>query len=42
MEAKRRALDEVAVRQRVTDEKRQEEAARPRLAVVVALSAVVQ
>ncbi len=41
MEAKRRALDEIAARQRVADEKRQQEAARQQ-AVVAPQSAVVQ
>ena len=41
MEAKRRALDEIASRQRGADEKRQQEAARQQ-AVVAPQSAVVQ
>jgi hypothetical protein len=41
MEAKWRALDEIAARQRAADEKRQEEAER-RQAAVVHQSAVVQ
>jgi hypothetical protein len=36
MEAKRRALDEIAVRQRAADEKRKEEAERPQQAVAAA------
>ena len=41
MEAKRRALDEIAARQGVADEKRKEEAERRR-AAVVSQSAVIQ
>src|SRR5664280_1238857 len=39
MEAKRRALDEIAARQNAADKKRQEEATRQQQAVVVPLSA---
>ena len=42
MEAKRRALDEIAARQRAADEKRQQEAQRQPLAAVIPQSAVVQ
>jgi integrase len=42
MEAKRRALDEIATRQRTADEKRKEEAKRRQLAAVVSPSVVVQ
>ena len=42
MEAKRRALDEIAARQRAADEKRKEEAERQQQAAVVSQSAVVQ
>jgi hypothetical protein len=42
MEAKRRALDEIAARQRAADEKRQKEAERHQRAAVVAQDAVVQ
>ena len=42
MEAKRRALDGIAGRQRAADEKRKEEAERREQVAVVAQSAVVQ
>src|ERR1700722_9757081 len=42
MEAKRRALDEIAARQRTADEKRKKEIARQRLAEIVPLTLVVQ
>ena len=42
MEAKRRALDEIAARQRAADEKRREEAERQQQAAAVAQSVVVQ
>ena len=42
MEAKRRALDKIAARQRAADEKRKEEAARREEALGPARSAVVQ
>ena len=42
MEAKRRALDEIAARQRGADEKRQKEAERQQQAAVVSPSVVVQ
>jgi hypothetical protein len=42
MEAKRRALDEIAVRQNAADERRKEEAERREQATMVAPSAVVQ
>ena len=42
MEAKRRALDEIAARQRAADEKRKDEAERQQQAAVVSQSAVVQ
>jgi uncharacterized protein VirK/YbjX len=42
MEAKRRALDEIATRQRAADEKRQQELERQQQAAVVSQSAVVQ
>ena len=42
MEAKRRALDEIAARQRSADEKRQEKVERQQQAAVVAQSAAVQ
>lgn len=42
MEAKRRALDEIAARQRAADEKRQQEFERQQQAAVVPQSAVVQ
>ena len=42
MEAKRRALDEIAARQRVADEKREKDTQRQRLAAVVKHPAVVQ
>jgi hypothetical protein len=42
MEAKRRALAEIAARQRAADEKRKEEAERQRQAVVVVESVAVQ
>ena len=42
MEAKRRALDEIAVRQRAADEKRKQEAVRRRQAVEVPQVPVVQ
>ena len=42
MEAKRRALDGIAARQRAADEKRKEEAERREQVAVVAQSAVVQ
>jgi hypothetical protein len=41
MEAKRRALDEIAVRQGAADEKRKEEAGRPKRAEVASQPAVV-
>jgi hypothetical protein len=42
MEAKRRALDEIATRQRSADQKLEKEAERQQQAAVVSLSAVVQ
>jgi integrase len=42
MEAKRRALDEIAARQRAADEKRQQEAERREQAAVASQLAVVQ
>ena len=42
MEAKRRALDEIAVRQRAADEKRKEKAERLEQAAAVLQSALVQ
>ena len=42
MEAKRRALDEIAVRQCAADGKRKDEAERREQAVVVSQSAVIQ
>jgi hypothetical protein len=42
MEAKRRALDEIAARQRAADEKRQQEIQRQQQAIVVSESVVVQ
>ena len=42
MEAKRRALDEIAARQCAADEKRKEEAERREQAAVVSQSAVLQ
>jgi integrase len=42
MEAKRRALDEIAARQRAADAKRNEEAQRPQQNVAVSESVVVQ
>ena len=42
MEAKRRALDEIAARQCVADEKRQKEAERHQQTVVVSPSELVQ
>jgi cation transport regulator ChaB len=42
MEAKRRALDEIAARQRKADEKRKEETGRREQAAEVCQSAVVQ
>jgi hypothetical protein len=42
MEAKRRALDEIASRQRAADEKRKEEADRRRQVAAAAQSAAVQ
>jgi hypothetical protein len=42
MEAKRRALDEIAVRQRAEDKKRKKEVERQQRAVMVSQSAVVQ
>jgi len=42
MEAKRRALDEIAARQRAADEKRQQEVERQQQAAVVSPSVVVQ
>ena len=42
MEAKRRALDEIAARQRAADEKRKQEAERREQADVVSPPAVVQ
>lgn len=42
MEAKRRALDGIAARQRAADEKRQEEAERQQAAAVVTQSVVIQ
>jgi hypothetical protein len=42
MEAKRRALDEIAARQRAADEKRKAEGERPQQAAAAAQSAVVQ
>ena len=42
MEAKRRALDEIAARQRTADEKRQQEVERQQQAAVVSPSLVVQ
>ena len=42
MEAKRRALDEIAARQRAADEKRKDDAERREQAAVASQSAVVQ
>ena len=42
MEAKRRALDEIAARQRAADEKRQQELERLQQAAVVSQALVVQ
>jgi hypothetical protein len=42
MEAKRRALDEIASRQRAADEKRKAEAERQQAAAVVTQSVVIQ
>jgi integrase len=42
MEAKRRALDEIAARQRAADERRQQEVERQRQTAVISPSAVVQ
>jgi integrase len=42
MEAKRRALDEIAARQRADDEKRQNEAERQQQPAIVSQSAVLQ
>lgn len=42
MEAKRRALDEIAARQRAADEKRKEEAERRQQADIASQSAVIQ
>jgi hypothetical protein len=42
MEAKRRALDEIATRQREADEKRKEEAERRQQSVAVSQAALVQ
>jgi hypothetical protein len=42
MEAKRRALDEIAARQDAADEKRRKEAERPQAAAVPSQSAVIQ
>jgi hypothetical protein len=42
MEAKRRALDEIAARQRAADAKRQKEAERQQQAAVVSEDVVVQ
>jgi hypothetical protein len=42
MEAKRRALDEIAARQRAADENRKEEAERREQAATVSSAAVVQ
>jgi hypothetical protein len=42
MEAKRRALDEIAVRQRAADEKRKKESERREPGLVVSQTAVVQ
>ena len=42
MEAKRRALDEIAARQRAADEKRQREAERSEQAAVASQAAVIQ
>jgi regulator of PEP synthase PpsR (kinase-PPPase family) len=42
MEAKRRALDEIAARQRAADDKRQREAEQRQQATVVTQSALVQ
>jgi hypothetical protein len=42
MEAKRRALDEIAARQRAADEKRQQEIERQQPGAVVSQSAVIQ
>jgi hypothetical protein len=42
MEAKRRALDEIAARQRAADEKRQQEIERHRQAEMVCPAVVVQ
>ena len=42
MEAKRRALDEIAVRQRDADEKRQKEAERQQQAAAISQAALVQ
>ena len=42
MEAKRRALDEIAVRQRASDEKRKADAERQQQVAVTSQSAVIQ
>jgi hypothetical protein len=42
MEAKRRALDEIAARQRAADEKRKDDAERREQAAMVSQSALVQ
>jgi hypothetical protein len=42
MEAKRRALDEIAARQRIADEKRTEEADRQQRAAVASASVLIQ
>ena len=42
MEAKRRALDEIAARQRAADEKRKSEAERQTQDVIISQAAVVQ
>ena len=42
MEAKRRALDEIAARQRADDEKRKAEAERQQVPAVVSQSALIQ
>jgi hypothetical protein len=42
MEAKRRALDEIAARQRAADEKHKDDAERQRQAAVASQSALVQ
>jgi hypothetical protein len=41
MEAKRRALDEIAARQRAVDEKREAEAERPEQGLVVSQPALI-